>query len=177
MKFHTSKFLILLVLVNLCASVGYYLLFDNTRKETEKASTLSSKIDLGSQRSGRLSGLQSAVKETESERAQLTSFFLPTGSEVSFIEQVESLAKASGLSEKTSNVSEVPGRVGGTKIVQVQIMVTGSWSNVIYFLGQLENSPYKLDIRNISLLEQSSGSKKTPSTWAGSFDINVVEII
>jgi len=175
MKFKTTQFLVLMIIVNLCAGIGYYFFFSFIQNQIESNLVLADKIDLTNQQNNKLSDLQATVKDTEAERQQLLSFLLPTGSEVSFIEQIEGLAKASGLDGKTNNVAETPNQIAGVKQLDIQLTETGSWNNAMYFLGQLENLPYNLDIRGISLIEQPSGVKNKAGLWTGSFDFSVTE--
>jgi Tfp pilus assembly protein PilO len=175
MKFKTTQFLILMLIANICVGVGYYWFFNFIKTETENNSILASKISLGIEQNDKLGDLQAAVKDTEVERTKLSSLFLANGSEVAFIEQIENLAKVSGLEEKTNNVSEALNQVSGAKSLDIQLTVTGDWNNVMYFLGQLENLPYSLNIKNVSLNRQSSDSKNKTNLWIGAFDFSVIE--
>lgn len=175
MKSKTTQFLIFIIIINVCVGAGYYFLFDHIKKQNENASVLQNKIDLSEQRNSRFNDLQSAVKDTEIERNQLTSLLLPSGSQVAFVEQVEDLTKSSGLSEQTNNLSEAVGPSDTTKLLQIQLTVTGSWSNTMYFLSQLENLPYNISIRNASLTEQTGVLAKEANLWTGVFDVSVIE--
>ena len=170
----------MIIVANLLAGAGYYFLFNYIKTQTESVSILTNKVNLGQKRNSRLNDLRTAVKDTEGERQQLSSLLLANGSEVDFIEKIESLAKKSNLTENTSNVSQVAGSVAGTKILQLSIGISGSWSDVMYFLNQLENLPYEIHIPSVSLSEQggsaSSNSKLKPSNiWSGGLSLNVIE--
>jgi Tfp pilus assembly protein PilO len=177
MKFHSTKILILIIICNIAAIAGYYLLFQYIKTQTEAASSLTSTLSLSEQKNSHLNSLRSVVKDTEGKRQQLAAFLLSSDGEISFIEQVETLAKSSGLNEKTNNVSSIAGSTVSTKIFQMQIETTGSWSNLMYFLNQLENLPYNVRVQNVSLNKQSGDSKSSGSPWTAIVDINVTESI
>lgn len=172
------KILILLILCNIAAIVGYYFLFQHIKTQSKTALSLTSTIDLSQQKNSHLSSLRAVVKDTEGKRQQLATFLLSSDAEISFIEQVETLAKKSGLGAKTNNVSSVAGETVTTKKLQMQLETTGSWNNIMYFLSQLENSPYDVHVKAVSLsASQSVAGKRVASSWTATFDINVTESI
>lgn len=177
MKFYSTKILILIIACNIAALVGYYLLFQHIEAQTRSAASLISTIDLGQQKNSRLSSLRAIVKDTEENRQQLAALLLPSDAEISFIEQIESLAKKNGLSEKTNNVSSIADDAGTSKAFQIQLETTGSWNNTMNFLSQVENLPYNVHVRGFSLNRQLATGKGGGSTWVAMFDINVTESI
>jgi Tfp pilus assembly protein PilO len=151
--------------------------FQYIKTQTKAASALTSTLDLSQQKNSRLNSLRSVVKDTEAKRQQLVTFLLSGDAEIPFVEQVENLAKGSGLKEKTNNIFSVKGDTSTTKIFQMQLETTGSWSNNMYFLSQLENLPYDIHIQDISLNNQSGVGKASSLSWTATFDINVTESI
>jgi len=168
MKFHSKTILILIILCDIVALVSYYFLFQHIEVQTKTASSLINTIDLGTQKNSQLSSLRTIVRETEGKRQQLVTFLLPNDSEISFIGQIESLAKSSGLDVKTNSVSSLAGDTSATKTFEMQVGTTGNWSNTMYFLDQIENLPYNILISNFSVSEQGK-------TWTATFDIGVTE--
>lgn len=175
MKSRSTKILILILVCNLAAIVGYYLLFQHIKTQSKTAVSLNSVIDLGQQKNSHLSSLRNTIKETDGKRQQLATLFLSSGEEVLFIEQIEILAKNSGLSAKTNNVSSAAGNVGEIKTLRVQLQTTGSWNNTLYFLSQVENLPYDIHAQGVSLTKQSTTDKNNSSSWVATFDISVTE--
>jgi Tfp pilus assembly protein PilO len=175
MNFHSKKILIIIIACNIVAMVGYYFLFQYIKKQTTAASSLSSTIDLGQQKNSHINSLRSLVKDTESQRQHLATFLLSSDNEISFIEQIENLAKNSGLAVRTNNVSSLAGGAETTRVFQMQTQTVGSWSNTLYFLSQVENLPYGIKILGVSLNRQSADGSTGGSSWVTTFDVNVVE--
>ena len=175
MNFKSVKSLIIIVILNLVALTGYYFLFQDIKTEAKSASALTNTIDQGEQKNSRLSALRANIKETEGERQKLSTFLLPSDSEVSFIEVVEKLASKSGLSVKTNDVSSVAGDSDATKIFKMQTQISGSWSNTMYFLSKLENLPYNIRVQNLSTSNQTTTGKGAASQWTTTFDVTVTE--
>jgi Tfp pilus assembly protein PilO len=175
MKSHSIKILILIIVCNIAALVGYYLLFQYIKTQSVLAASLSNVIDLGQQKNSHLNALRSVVKDTEGKYQQLVTLFLPSDLAISFIEQIETLGKNSGLVLKTNSISSAVD-TDTAKIFQMQIETTGSWNNTMYFLNQLENLPYNIYVRGLSLSKQSGVNEKN-SLWSAKFDISVTESI
>ena len=175
MKFQSIKILILMIVCNLAAIAGYYFLFQYIVTQTQSSSDLINTINLSEQKNSHLSSLRTMVKDTEEERQQLSGLLLSNDAEVSFIEQVETLAKKSGLESKTDSVSSVAGIASTTNIFNMQIETTGSWSNTMYFLNQIENLPYDIHIEGSSLNKQDLINNPAGSAWMATFNISVTE--
>ena len=186
MRFHTKLILIFVIIINLVAGVGYFFLFNYIKTDSETASSLLSSIDSSAKKDSSLKALRSVIKDTQTQRDLLSTFFLSPDSEVFFIEQIENLATSSGLTVKTKNVSSVVGPTPTTKTFQIEESVSGSWNDIVYFMNYIENLPYDIHIQNMSLSQQVTASapiikgKKTSSKnqsilWTGVFDINVTE--
>ncbi|HAO64493.1 TPA: hypothetical protein DCQ44_00750 [Candidatus Taylorbacteria bacterium] len=96
---------------------------------------------------------------------------LSSDTEITFIDQVETLGKSAGLIMKTKSVSSVPGDTNTTKTFKMQTEASGSWNDVMYFLSQIENLPYNIHLETVSV------HKDTGPQWNGTFDISVTELI
>jgi Tfp pilus assembly protein PilO len=183
MKFHSTKILILIIICNIAAIAGYYFLFQYIKTQSKMALSLTSTLDLSQQKNSHFSSLQSIVKDTEGKRQELAAFLLLNDMEITFVEQLETLAKGSGLSVKTNNISSIfSGTVATVKNLQIQLETTGSWSDIMFFSDQLESLPYNIRIQGVSLNRQSGlVSGKTVvsrgSPWTAIFDISVTESI
>lgn len=176
MKFQSKKILILIIVCDLVALAGYYFLFQYIKTQSGVTSSLTGTIDLSQQKNSHINSLRSMVKDTEIDRGKLTTFFLASDAEVTFIEKMEDLAKGSGLEANVNNVSSVPTDVSVVKVFQMQLATTGSWSSTLYFLSQVENLPYDVRVRAVSLSKAPS-SGKAVSSWSAAFDVSVVENI
>ena len=169
--------LLVIILCDIAAIVGYYFIFQHIIGQTLTAASLTSTIDLSQQKNSRLSSLRTVVKDTESNRQKLSSFLLPNDSEISFVGQVEVMAQNDGLDIKTNSINSVAGSIDKTKTLQIQVTTTGTWTNILYFMNQIENLPYNIHINNFSFAKQSAVVKASGSSWTATFDISVTESI
>ena len=175
MKFYSIKILILVILCNLVALTGYYYFFGDIEAKTKAAANLTDTIDVGQQKNSRLSLLRSTIKNTEVSRRKLSTFLLSDEAEVSFIEQMENLAKSNNLGVKTNNVSSATS-TDVTKVFQMQSEVTGSWNGIMNLLNQIDNLPYDVRVQSVSLNKQEQG-KVSGLVWVASINISVNESI
>lgn len=83
---------------------------------------------------------------------------------VEFIEFVESTAKSAGNDISLSNISE------GNGLQSIKVNLEGSYSGLINFIAQLENSPYLVRLTNISV-NKSFNSASQSETVRTSLDI------
>lgn len=101
--------------------------------------------------------------------------------EVEFIENLEGVAKESGLSiEINSILLETNPKLASSSvsILRVRAKTKGSWSDSYLFLSRLESLPYKVKINKFGLVNSSeviSGSSRSNSVWQSSFEIDVLK--
>jgi Tfp pilus assembly protein PilO len=177
MKTFSTKILILMILLNIMAIAGYYFFFQYIETQSKTSLSLTSTLDLSQQKNSHLNALRSVIKETEGKRQQLATFLLSSDTEIPFIEQLEALGKSSALAIKTNNIASIVGGTATTKVLKMQLQTIGSWNNTLYFLSQVENLPYNIDIQGVSLGRQSISDKTAGSSWTATFDISVAESI
>jgi len=175
MKLRSKVILIFLITCNLVALVSYYFLYQHIKDQTELASSLNSTIGLSQQKNSRFNSLKEVINDTADDRQRLGTFLLSGDDQVVFIEQMEALATSSGLTEKTNNVSVVTDKASGIKTFQMQIATIGDWNKTLYFLSQLQNSPYDVHIQGVYFEAQPPAKKGANPLWSALFDIGVTE--
>lgn len=173
MKFYSIKILILVILCNLVALVGYYYFFGEIEAKTKAATNLTDTIDISQQKNSRLSLLRSTIKNTEAGRTKLSTLLLSSELEVPFIEQMENLAKSNNLGVKTNNVFSATS-TDVTKVFQMQSEVTGSWNGIMNLLNQIDNLPYDVRVQSVSMNKPDQG-KGFGSVWVATINISVTE--
>ena len=110
---------------------------------------------------------------------EINSLFISPQGQVSFIDEVESLAKYLDLKIEINSVDIDSNEVvsgQGLAILKMKVTVVGTWVGNYKFLYYLENLPYSIDIRQMSLSNLSDSSQKiSTDIWRGIFDIKVLQ--
>lgn len=76
---------------------------------------------------------------------------------VDFIKFLEQTAQASSLSSKISALT--PETQNNKKVVTLQLSVLGSFSNIIHYIGRLENGSYLLEVQKLNIENYSQAEK------------------
>jgi Tfp pilus assembly protein PilO len=99
--------------------------------------------------------LKKLVKETESERTQLRSYYITSQSDsIDFLNYIEQLAVDRGLGLETVSPKEVE-KENGQSYLSVGYVITGSLTQVENFIKLLENIPYVSELVSVKLQNQS----------------------
>lgn len=93
----------------------------------------------------------------------LTGYFVAPDQKVSVIDTLEKMAGQSGILYEFNNALE------GDRI-RLDIGITGSFSNIYYFISLLENAGYWVTFEKMSL---TRGTTENPSAWSGNLQINI----
>jgi hypothetical protein len=97
------------------------------------------------------------LNETEKERTILNSyFFSDEGDAVSFISEVESLAKTIGLTRPTESIDKVTDSATKNEMVKMVFRVSGEKERVVGFLKLMENISYHSTVESF-YLNQTAG--------------------
>lgn len=108
------------------------------------------------------------AQETEQERSILTKTFFANESEsISFLSDMEQLARDIGLSLRTEELDKVGDVSIGGEQIKVTFVYTGSKSAVTRFSEMLEVIPYHSVVDSLTLRRQTGGS------WEGRATINI----
>lgn len=119
----------------------------------------------------RLSG--KTLVETQDERNSLSSFFVAEDGPVSFIENLESLARAAGVDVNIDSLSVDAWPNDRFEKLSVRLEAVGAWSDIYKFLILTENMPFVLNITRVLISEDTDTSGKSSGKWKlqTSFDV------
>ncbi|HET8575363.1 MAG TPA: hypothetical protein VFM02_04335 [Candidatus Paceibacterota bacterium] len=159
---NTITLIAVLSLLNILLVVGYVFAYLQVRKYEMQTATIYSEIGVNEEGKEAFSRLESSVKNTETNRDKLASYFVPEDQVVGFLEKVESLGKASGASVQLTSVNPPTG-AGGP--LELSAKASGSFQEVFLFVALLENLPYQLTLTEVSLTsgkENTSGASASP---------------
>ncbi len=112
-----------------------------------------------------LAVIKKILAETVESRALVAGAFLESQALISFIEQLEGLAKKTGVELKLDEP-----RLGASKIpsLEISFQATGPFANLSHLLSLLENLPYRLEWRGVAWALDSG------TTWSGNFSLAVM---
>lgn len=119
-----------------------------------------------------LTALRQTVRDTEDARRTLDSFFVKEETAISFIEELEALAKKTNVvlsletAEPNVSVPQLP-------TLAISMGMTGTRDDIILFVGLLEDMPLRLDITLFELRETKDETKM----WQGSARVVVKSFI
>ncbi len=141
--------------------------------------------DLSSQDSKQdyLNSTQKILQSIAPNIARIDNSVIPAGGEVQFIENLESTARANGLTIEINSLSNEDNLKSAsttlTSTLKIVTTTTGSWKGVYAFLAELESSPFKIKISKFQLSNSTSdigaGTKISNSIWQSSFEIGVLK--
>lgn len=116
-----------------------------------------------------LAETRSTLLETKPTRDQLNSYFVTEGSEVTFLEEIESLGEEANVSVTFSSIGKHAD--GPSPELRVSFRTEGLWRNTMHFVALLESLPRKITIREVSFSEivNEGGA----SRWHASFSISL----
>src|SRR3989344_5762644 len=93
------------------------------------------------------------TEENSSQIESVNKYFVEKGDEVLFIEDVERLAKESGIKFDIVSISPVKPQSSNaeSKKIAVKMNIQGSWSKILLFIDGLEKLPFGISIQGFNL--------------------------
>lgn len=182
-----KKLLIIMAVANLVVLVAYSAFFLHIRAKNKAISTFSNEVDLVVQKEIRLRSIQSLIKDTEADRAQLENYFV--GGEdavVGFIETIEELAVLTETaleitSVSVDNIGDDGSSIG--ELLRLNVRAEGQWKNVFHLFSLIELLPLKVTITRASFegffvegAEGAEGAEPSAQSWEGTFGLTVVKL-
>jgi Tfp pilus assembly protein PilO len=169
----TKKITVILLLVALSITVGSFVLLKSVRDKNAHIIALSTELADAMQKDSQKNTVRDVVRNTQTQRQELDSFFVQKDAVVDSITAIENLASGSGNQVEISNVNldAIPGDDASTiESLRINVVVKGPWNAVYHFLPLLEALPYKITITKIHLAVQKE------SIWEGDFDLSILKL-
>lgn len=118
-----------------------------------------------------LSNVDKEIKQVHEYSDFFDGFYVNKDSILSFIQKLETVARASNTKMQIQNVT--PGETVADKYnyVNVTLQSTGSWESVQKFIALIERMPYFVSIKVLNL---SVGGGEGATTWNASMTITTV---
>lgn len=167
--------LLFIVLLNIIAVSVCGYLFYSIKTKVELTAELSHKLAEDTNQGKVISDAEQELKSLEKKVSELDSYILKEKDLLVFLTEIESTAKAVGVSiKKEIKDISVPNQKTDVKgpLLQFNISVEGSWSEVWAMLALIENIPYQIDMQNFSV--RVSPDEKSGNVWKGEIGFIVV---
>ena len=106
------------------------------------------------------------MADTNKESIQtLRDFFVHKDDGISFIKQIENVAKNSGIKFEIASIDIKNNQPNSTKEnVEIALKVDGSWGSIMYFINKLEKMSLGVSVIKVSL------DTNTQNNWSGLVD-------
>jgi hypothetical protein len=171
--------LLALSILAMTASVlAYAYMYKASIKKAQQALAVSSDSSVASDQSVESKKTLALYQDTAVNRNRLQSFLVSEENAVPFIDDVEAIGPASGATLSISSLSSGTDSVTSHEAVTAQISVNGTWANVIRALQMVENLPYAVSVKSISLAVSASASsasgKNSQPQWSAVDSISVL---
>lgn len=166
MKKLKENFIALILLVMFLLLVGVsFLLHSSLKKAEVKVSTLKTSIRESEARNTELDLIKINLKNTLENFQMLDALFVKHEEVADFLQEIENLAKSSGLSIKIVGVSnkEISGVSSNKEYLLVTASTEGNFNNTMKFMHLLELLPRKLSFDKVIL--KSSKDEKGNPVW------------
>lgn len=116
-------------------------------------------------RNQKIAAIKSALEANKGHIEVLNGFFVQKDGEVQAIEQIENVARGSGIDFEISSIAVEEKESDPFKEdVKVKMTVGGSWTNLIGFIHKLERMPLGVSVEKIGL------SSTAPGAWSGTLE-------
>lgn len=103
------------------------------------------------------------VEETEEERAQLQEYILTEADTISFLTEIERLARSSGVELSTQSLDVAEVEASPYESLRIVFAVEGSLATLQELIGVLESLPYHGTVTDVTLDESGAGFDGTVS--------------
>lgn len=153
----SAAFLSLLVYLG-----GLFFVWRQTQEVTDLYETVESRSSQGE----KFRVIKSITEANQETIQTLRNFLVRKGGEVEFIEQIETVAKNSGVKFEIFSINTEADQASSLKEnIKVKIELESSWKNIIAFIDKLEKLPFGVLISSFSFDTSGKGY------WSGSVEI------
>lgn len=172
---HTALALAALVsaVCALVCAAGYVWLFAAVRDTVRSASLAAEEAALLSTRQAHAQTVQRVVRDSQTQRTALNTYFITDDTVVDFLGDIEALSRETGAALGVSAVAvgEPVDTDGAMVPLMLSLTTRGTLSDVFYTLALLEAYPKALVVRDARFTQQEGGT-----LWEAQYDVVVMRI-
>ncbi len=192
MKKHLAKTTLLLIIASVVlalALAAYFFLYQEIANTKADIADLSNTLGNDKARNDDLDAIKSNIVATIADHDKITSLFVEDDAVADFIQNIESIAKASGLGVETQTVESEPSPELASfhkELLSETLHTDGSWQDTLQFVGLLSNLPYKLSLTSLSLTNipvsqagtlSEKQKKSSGNVWDAVYSFTVVKTV
>ena len=167
--------LILSILAVLVAVAAYIFMYKDAIKKAEAESILESDVSAASKQTVDNKNMSATYESTAASRALLPEFLVSSDDAVPFIDAVEDVGQTTGAKVSISTLSSSATSGSSNQTITATISVTGTWANVMRAVEMIENMPYAVSVKSISIdvLSSTDQSGSVPG-WTAVLSISAL---
>jgi len=164
MNTKTKNIFIASIIVSVFTSGALFLFFNEIRQQGKLLEQQITMLTDNNNKQSSSVRTKRLVQETEEERSLLTSsFFKNEGDSISFLSEIEALAKNSGLTLRTEALDKVIDPATKRESIKIMFVYEGQKELVYNFSKLMENIPYHAKVEALSLRQLAANS----GMWEG----------
>lgn len=111
------------------------------------------------------------LQETKDDRSRLDLYFITRETAANFVEEMEGIARRSGVTLKLSSLDAVKDKQPGAgSRLKLNLRVEGDFPKIFHFLKILESMPYRLRFSAVSVVKEES-------SWRSDMMIDLISYI
>ena len=179
-KTDTSQHILIgtVILVIIMLAGCWFLIYSQMQHTGKSISVLLQTQSTAAVRTQEIKDITVSADTASSEADKVNAHIISPDGEVAFIDDVENLAKADGLTVQVDTVglsqaADVSG--AGLEYLNVKLSVSGTWASTYGYLSTLEASAYDLVVNQSDFSLVSDGMTKGPIQWQSTFQISVLK--
>ncbi len=171
----TQKITILTTLFFVVVLVFYVFLYKQILSLNSKIISINSKLVVANRLAENEKEIVNLLKNTETKREKLSSYFVSTENPTSFLETIESSARSVGTEVEVQSLDvKHKDKEKKQSFIKVSLLAKGSWDSMFRFMLLLENLPYVVVVSNSAFTMGGDGDDF--GKWEGQITLLCGEI-
>ena len=157
--------LVVALLIGSTALLVYGYWYSVLSEKSVTVAALQDQIDAKTESASRIATARSALAQLTEEEAAIRGYFVPESDVVSFIDDLESRARAQTAELKVVSVAN--SKAGKQSLFILTVAIDGSFDAVMRTIGATEFAPYDLSITKFALIDNGE------NTWHADLELKV----
>jgi hypothetical protein len=177
-KLRSQHYLLLILsfLTLLAVIAAYVFMYKDAVIKAEDEAAVKAEVSAAAKHTLEAENMKIIYNNTASNRALLPSFLVSMNNAVPFINAVEAIGPATGVTLSISSLSSGTYNASSHGVVTATISVVGNWTNVMRAIQMVENMPYAISVKslNVDVLSSDGSLAKSAPQWTAALDISVL---
>lgn len=141
--------LITLLLLCVCAGVGYVYAYRVVSKTSERLASLHKEANEKSTDAARIAAVKNALRTLVADESSASNYLVLASDIVPFIERLEQMGSDLGADVSVASVSKE--KTGSRERLVLSLKITGNFEAVMRTLGAIEYAPYDITTSQVSV--------------------------